>query len=47
MKKIVRQVGYLQRLYRNARSTEHKFFQSAKKRHIGLVYKMIFLVRSM
>jgi len=24
MKKIVRQVGYLQRLYRNARSTEHK-----------------------
>jgi len=24
MKKIVRQVGYLQRLYRDARSTEHK-----------------------
>jgi len=24
MKKIVRQVGYLQRLYRDGRSTEHK-----------------------
>jgi len=28
MKKIVRQVGYLQRLYRDVRSTEHKLYAS-------------------
>jgi hypothetical protein len=27
MKRIVRQVGYLQRLYRDAQSTEHKIIQ--------------------
>jgi len=42
MKIIVRQVGYLQRLYRDARSTEHKVVFITQYNYIILVHTVCF-----